>query len=150
MALLHRDGPMEVGRFVDLARIGSCNRRVHRPLRDRHVRRCRTQTRTQKGKVMKYFIIITAAVLAGCEQNLDKPPETFASEESVYKLCLIVDMSMSFDHLMAEQGRAREALLTVIDAYFRDRIGGSDKLILAQISAREPALIWEGTPQDLR
>jgi hypothetical protein len=99
---------------------------------------------------MKYLIIFSAVLIAGCEQHPGQSPETFAPEDSTYKLCLIVDMSTSYDHLMAEQGRAREALLTVVDTYFRDRVGGSDKLILAQISAKEPALIWEGTPQDLR
>lgn len=88
---------------------------------------------------------------AGCGKRRESSESTFGNEaESEYVLTVVVDLSGSFSELMAEEGRAYEFLLQVIDRYFRDRIGLNDKLIIAQISANERALLWEGTPTQLR
>jgi hypothetical protein len=100
---------------------------------------------------MRYVIAIFVVIFfAGCEQNPEKSPETFAPDESKYKLVLLVDMTQSFSKLMADNAKAYQFLLDVIDAYFRDRIGSPDQIIVAEISVVEPFVIWQGTPFELR
>ena len=59
-----------------------------------------------------------------------------------------IDLSGSFLHLMADKGKAWEFLLKVIDRYLRG--SGSEKLILVQLSGNTKALLWDGTPAQLR
>lgn len=99
---------------------------------------------------MNKYCIIIVLFLAGCEPTGEARHEIIAPEESQYKLAVIVDMSESFAALMADQGKAHQVLLEVVDRYFRDTIGSQDRIIIAQISAKQPALIWDGTPLELR
>jgi hypothetical protein len=97
-----------------------------------------------------FFFIIAAAVLTGCEPAGDARREIIAPEDCKFKLAVIVDMSPSFASLMADQGQAYQMLLEVVDRYLRDTIGSQDRIILAQISGKQPALIWDGTSLELR
>ncbi len=73
-----------------------------------------------------------------------------ATAETEYVITIVLDLSGSFEQLMAEEGKGYEFAQAVIDKYFRDRIGTHDQLIIAQISAEDRALLWQGTPQELR
>lgn len=90
-----------------------------------------------------------AACLASCQRRIASE-NVFRSDDGEYVLTIVLDMSSSFQELMAEDGKAWSFVCQVIDKYFRDRIGHSDKLILAQLSASDRALLWYGTPLQLR
>ena len=97
------------------------------------------------------WLLSVVIFLTGCEKRRESSQAIFNSDQDVeYVLSVIVDLSGSFEDLMAEKGKAYEFLLHVVDRYFRDRIGSQDKLMISQISANERSLLWEGTPLQLR
>ena len=97
------------------------------------------------------WIVAVILCATGCEKRRESSHTTFAHDGNAeYVLGVVIDLSGSFSDLMAEKGQAHAFLLQVIDAYFRDRIGSQDKLIIAQISGNERALLWEGKPLQLR
>ena len=99
-----------------------------------------------------YALIVVAIVLmtaAGCEKRREAA-KTLVADDTRYIMTILLDFSGSFEHMMADGGKAYEFALAVLDKYFRDRIGSDDKLIIAQISGNDRALLWQGTPVQLR
>jgi hypothetical protein len=93
---------------------------------------------------------VMVGLVLGCGQRR-QPVETMLTEKNhEYLVTILLDMSGSFQHFMWEDGKAYKFALQVIDKYFRDRIGENDQLVIAQISGVERALLWQGTPQQLR
>lgn len=102
---------------------------------------------------MQRYLIISAclaACVAGCQRRAGQSGDVLRSDDGEYVLTIVIDMSSSFQQLMAEDGKAWAFVCQVVDKYFRDRIGRSDKLILAQLSASDRTLLWQGTPLQLR
>lgn len=93
---------------------------------------------------------ISLSLMAGCEKRRDGGQATFSGAASEYVLVIVLDLSGSFKDFMAEEGKAYDFALQVLDRYFRDRIGTPDKLVIAQISGEKRTLLWEGRPIDLR
>lgn len=96
------------------------------------------------------WLILGLFLLTGCGAKRGTSESTFQQKETTYQVTLLFDMSGSFSHMMAEDGKAYEFALQVIDKYFRDRIGMEDELIIAKIAGSSRALLWQGTPQQLR
>jgi hypothetical protein len=99
---------------------------------------------------MKKFLMLMLLVFAGCEKRQQTAEPMLSKEEGDYCVTVIVDTSGSFDQMMIEGGHAYRMLLAIIDKYFRERLGGNDRLVIAQISGNERALLWEGSPHNLR
>lgn len=78
------------------------------------------------------------------------PEENVLADGREYERVVVIaiDLSGSFLDLMADKGKAWEFLLKVIDRYLRGN--GNEKLILVQLSGNSGALIWDGTPSQLR
>src|SRR6185369_3515131 len=95
----------------------------------------------------RLILIACLVLLAGCEQRVEQQT-VFEPDEGEYVLTVVLDLSGSFRQLLDEKAWA--FLCQVIDRYFEDRIGHNDKLIIAQLSASERALLWQGTPLELR
>lgn len=93
--------------------------------------------------------LIVAALAAGCEKRREVQTTTLVPDDSEYICTIMLDLSGSFSNLMAEQGKAYEFAMQVIDRYFRDRIASNDKIIIAQISGTKRSLLWQGTPTEL-
>src|SRR3989442_11933800 len=51
---------------------------------------------------------------------------------------------------MTRDGKGYEFTMRVADRYFRNSIGSNNRLIIAQLSATDRALLWDGTPVQLR
>jgi len=96
------------------------------------------------------FVFSLACACAGCELAPESETATLPVDDSEFLMMVVVDLSGSFTDLMAEQGKAYDFAMQVIDRYFRDRIGTKDRLILAQISGTDRTLLWEGEPLALR
>jgi hypothetical protein len=101
----------------------------------------------------RMFLIVGLIAVCGCT-----PRSPSALEEGFvlhqprgYVLTVLLDLSGSFSDRMVDDGKAWEFLLTVIDEYFKNRVGENDEIIVAQISGnRGRALLWKGTPSQLR
>jgi hypothetical protein len=78
------------------------------------------------------------------------PEENDLDDGREYERVVVVgiDLSGSFLPLMADQGKAWEFLQKVLAIYLRGN--GSQKLILVQLSGNRNALLWDGTPAQLR
>lgn len=88
--------------------------------------------------------------LAGCEKRQESERSTFTRNEAEHVLTIVLDLSGSFAEGMADNGPAFGFTLRLIDKFFREHIGTQDRIILAQISASDEPLLWEGTPLELR
>jgi hypothetical protein len=99
---------------------------------------------------MKWLPLLLTITALGCEKRQAPNSTTFEERETEYVLAVAIDLSGSFAEQMADQGKAHEFLLQVLDRYFRDRIGSDDRVFLAQISGSGRALLWDGTPRELR
>ena len=103
--------------------------------------------------VLSLFVL---CLLTGCggqrEARTRASTTKFKSTENEAEktVVIIFDLSGSFLHLMAEDGVAYQFTLATIDRFLRQTIGEETKLIIAQISASQSPLLWEGRPQDLR
>jgi hypothetical protein len=102
--------------------------------------------------IVTAFGVLCLAGLAGCEKRSESaaPSLTTQQDESEFVLAVVLDLSGSFTHQMANEGKAYEFALAVLDRYFRHRNGLNDKLILAQISGTHRSLLWQGSPLQLR
>jgi hypothetical protein len=98
----------------------------------------------------RYCLALTLIVAVGCAKRENPTVSAFEERDCDYVLAVVIDLSGSFSQLMADDGKAHEFLLYVLDQYFRDRIGSQDKVLLAQISGGTQSLLWEGTPTQLR
>lgn len=96
-----------------------------------------------------FLIIVLFISLSGCEKRREAS-RALVHDDSKFVMTILVDLSGSFEQMMAEGGKAYQFTLAVLDKYFRDRIGSDDKLIIAQISMNDRALLWQGTPLQLR
>ena len=123
---------------------------------------------------MNYLIKATMALLftlglavAGCEpyqppsanhsgvpqvEGQQQPgPSVFQRSETECIVMIVIDLSGSFAHQMADEGKAYEFALRIYDQYFRDRIGNDkDVLIVSQLSGTHRSLLWRGSPLELR
>lgn len=99
---------------------------------------------------MKRFILFGLVFLVGCGAKREEAGTPFQTKDTTYQVTLLFDMSGSFEPLMAEQGKAYHFACQVVDRYFRDRIGMDDEMIVAKIAGSSRALLWQGTPQQLR
>ena len=97
------------------------------------------------------ILLVTVLVMCcGCGQRRQPSATVLADKNQDYVVTILLDMSGSFQNMMLENGKGYKFALQVIDQYFRDRIGEPDQLIIAQISGNDRALLWQGTPQQLR
>jgi hypothetical protein len=101
------------------------------------------------------FLIAVVVVAAGLgwlivDASRPAPEENMLSDGREYDRVVVVgiDLSGSFLPLMADQAKAWGFLLQVLDRYLRGN--GNEKLILVQLSGNRAALLWDGTPAQLR
>src|SRR3977135_2558670 len=95
----------------------------------------------------RLVIIACAVMFAGCQQRVERE-SVFEPDDGGFVLTVVLDMSSSFRELLDD--KAWGFLCQLIDRYFEERIGHNDKLILAQLSNSNRALLWKGTPLELR
>jgi hypothetical protein len=96
-------------------------------------------------------ICLCLSLAVGCERRRETEPRFVVEEECDFVIAVILDLSGSFLEQMTEGGEAHRFMLSLIDRYFRDRIGSNDQIIIAQISGTlDHSLVWQGTPLQLR
>jgi hypothetical protein len=100
--------------------------------------------------VSRLLIFTLLACLIGCERRDPTTASPFQQERYAGVLVIAIDLSGSFSEYMTEDGRAYEIVLSAVERYFRDRIGGHDMILITQLSGNASPLLWQGTPQQLR
>lgn len=97
-----------------------------------------------------FSLLLGLLPLTGCGERRELSESALATRDSEYVVTILLDLSGSFAHQMAEEGKAYDFAMQLTDRYFRDRMGMNDQIIIAQISGEKRALLWQGTPQQLR
>ena len=89
---------------------------------------------------------------AGCSRhNEDDAQISLGREDAECVIVIAVDLSGSFADRMTRQGKGYDFTSRVIDTYFKNSIGTSNRIIIAQLSAEDrTTLLWDGTPVQLR
>ena len=80
----------------------------------------------------------------------DSSPSPIGREPYDYALLVAVDKSGSFVSLMRPGGKGLEFLNDTITHYFHGRLGNNDCLIVTQLSGNRQALLWQGSPRQMR
>lgn len=102
-------------------------------------------------KLSVWLCVISLVVApAGCGKRQEGPVSVFAEQEGEFVVTVITDLSGSCAQIMAEDGAAFRFTMTILEKYFRSRIGTHDRLIVGQISNSDKFLLWEGEPLALR
>lgn len=99
--------------------------------------------------------VVTAVVLlsTGCLQPRDATttPPPFRELEYDYVLAVVLDCSGSFDQYMtSDRPEAFRFFARLSENFFRQRMGSSDRILLAQLSTGDRPLLWDGEPGGLR
>src|ERR1051325_206552 len=97
-------------------------------------------------------LMLGVVMIAGCTKHDDKDNQQIAlgREDSEFLVVIAVDMSGSFADYMTRDGKGYEFTMRVADRYFRNSIGSGNRIVIAQLSATNRALLLDGTPVDLR
>lgn len=100
--------------------------------------------------VITVFLATLAILSGGCQRRDTTAKSLFVVDQSETSVTLIVDLSGSFQHQMANEGHAYRFIQDLCDKYFLNSLGTNDRLVIGQISGEGDALLWEGTPLALR
>lgn len=97
-------------------------------------------------------IVLLVSTLVGCtpRANSSRGDAVVLREERGCVVTVLLDLSGSFRSKMVEGGKAHAFCLAILDTYFKDRIGEKDEIVIAQVSGEDRALLWQGTPLQLR
>src|ERR1051326_946905 len=102
-----------------------------------------------------FLLVMVAAslLLAGCSrysEQTDAEQISLGREDADYMVVIALDLSGSFADKMAREGKAYEFTTRVVDKYFRNSIGSNNRIVIAELSATNRPLLWDGTPVQLR
>ena len=87
--------------------------------------------------------------LVGCEKRINTDVANFDDGDTEYVLAIVVDMSGSCADLFNDGGRGYGFLMDVLTKYQR-AVPTDGKVIIAQMSATDNPLLYEGSPAELR
>lgn len=94
-------------------------------------------------------LVALLLLASGCVVSAPKAKSIPLEVEPLEAVLVVgVDLSGSFANDFSE--RAYPLLLNVMQKFFVAQMGSNCKVVLAQISAQEDAVLFEGTPRDLR
>ncbi len=93
-----------------------------------------------------------AVLIGGCTRHTEQDTQqvSLGREDAEYLVLIALDLSGSFADKMTREGKGYEFTMRVADRYFRNSIGTSNRIVIAQLSATDRALLWDGTPVQLR
>lgn len=88
--------------------------------------------------------------VAGCAKVGVNEPNMSSEEETEYMLALDFDTSSSFEqHLRGNDPKALKHAIAIKDAFFRERQGSDDRLVISQISSGRNVL-WDGKSKSFK
>lgn len=87
--------------------------------------------------------------MIGCEKRNAEEASSFVEDDCEVVLAIVVDLSGSCSDLFADDGRGYDFLMGALAKYQRAEPAGG-KVIIAQLSASDNPLLYEGSSVDLR
>jgi hypothetical protein len=106
--------------------------------------------------VRRFSFALTLIMLSvhstGCTKVTDQAGSqvSLGREDADFMIVIALDLSGSFAHRMTKEGKGYDFTMRVCDLYFRNSIGTTNRIIITQLSATDRALLWDGTPVQLR
>jgi hypothetical protein len=98
-----------------------------------------------------FVLVFVSLGSIGCEQYVEVDSSPIGSVEREYILAFVLDTSGSFaPRMFAGDELAYKFFLRASDAFFRNRMGENDRIVISQLSAEDRTLLWEGAPLSLR
>ncbi len=98
-----------------------------------------------------WLLCLFVIALGGCAPRRTTESVAVIGRGDHDYICLVaIDLSGSFQHQMADGGKAYDFLMTILQRYFDNHAGANDKIILAQLSGTQRSLLWQGSPTQLR
>ena len=99
-----------------------------------------------------FIVGVLAATAIGCTRvrsDSSSSPSPFQEEETRYTLAYVFDFGPRFRELSNGPTGLRYAL-DIKDIFFRDRSEPTDRLLLAQTSSIDRAVLWDGKPRTFK
>ena len=97
------------------------------------------------------IVCLLALTVAGCDAAPDTEQPAIQPHNRKEILAILFDTSGSFYSLMfGNDARAYRFCAASADRFFRDKLGDESSIVLAQLSANDRPLLWEGSPVELR
>jgi hypothetical protein len=95
------------------------------------------------------IFVMLAATLVGCTRHRpDGNKSPFQEEDTRYTLAFVFDLGPKYrSRVLGSNPTALQYALEVKDIYFRDRSDASDRLLVAQVSSLERAVLWDAKPR---
>lgn len=101
-------------------------------------------------KAVSTFMILLFVSCTACTPVQQNEQSVFEEPETEQVIVIAMDLSGSFADLMTKDGLAYRFALATVDRFVREQPGQEGRLIIAQLSATGNALLWEGSPGQLR
>ena len=95
-------------------------------------------------------LLAMVVICAGCEKRTAEQHSRFPTDDSDFVLVLVLDLSTSSVSLFDDDKPGYEFTMKLIEHYTRAVPGRNGRLILAQVSASDNPLLWEGEAGQLR
>jgi hypothetical protein len=105
------------------------------------------------------LVCLALAAFSGCSPRRDAAlhansggaqAATIGSEEDEKVILMVIDVSPSFVDRITKGGDAYRLMMRIIARYTRASAGSQDRLVIATISGSSKALIFDGTPHELK
>lgn len=96
--------------------------------------------------------LLLACALVGCQavpRGQEEEP-VLGDQGHEFRLSFVLDVSGSFIRELEPGGKAYPFLMSAMDRYEKDKLGSNVKVIVSQISGTRRALLWDGTPRELK
>lgn len=108
-------------------------------------------------KIRRLYLVLLlvslSVLLSACgggkkaEEDEDNPM-VFDDDRTEYVLATVFDLSGSYRQMLdKDDGKALMYFSRLKDQFFRDRLGADDRILLAQISRKEKAVLYDGSPR---
>lgn len=98
------------------------------------------------------IVVILAATVLGCTRHRPEANKSpFPEEETRYTLAFVFDLGPKYrNRVLGSNPTALTYALEVKDSFFRDRSEATDRLVVAQVSSMEQAVLWDGKPRTFK
>ena len=99
--------------------------------------------------VVSSILLVMLSTLGCIKKRVDTSGfQPFEDKSYDNVLCLVIDLSGSFVDDWQNDSKAHQMFVSVMDDFFNDSMGEESRIVVSQISAQVPYVIFDGTPKD--
>lgn len=96
------------------------------------------------------FIALLVTPIGCIQEPVTQAHRPFEARELDACLAIAIDMSGSFRDSWEKDGKAFRLFFEMMEQFFNEQVGEETEVILCQISNNEQAVIFQGTPEQLK